>query len=397
MENDHILSDSSELNTKSSTGSSSQAIVETSIEVLDNLTEDLVSTQTENTLKRKYETPAQDLARLKVNALQGRLASSLLARDAQLDVDVEKELKKTRKELSKQQQLLKNKESNAKYQAKYREKVKKKMSDASTSSFDIGVRLQAGRPRLEEKNPSLLVAIKAAAIYGSAAHQRRNTNEIRCCSTLVELHSLVEKSIDSTISISALYTRLIPKNSRTGQASRHVVTVPVRLSKPTNDLHKHHLDGKFCLATIRILESLVSMLGPQQCAFLSQDDKARVPIGITAAKEQRSLVMHVEYRVQLPDHDFIVGERHKLIPSVYAGISIKPNGNGNPDAVTYSGPTFIAIRSGKHAQSTAATHAHDFQTLINEKGFSEFIRDAKGDVKPIVVFTVDGGPDENPR
>lgn len=119
------------------------------------------------------------------------------------------------------------------------------------------------------------------------------------------------------LSRSALFIRLIPKNSRTGQGSRHVVTVPVRLSKPSNHLHKPH---------------------PKQCAFMSQDDKARGLIGITAAKEHHSLVMHVDYRVQLPDHDFIVGERHKLILSVYAGICIKPNGKGDPKDVSYSGP-----------------------------------------------------------
>lgn len=139
------------------------------------------------------------------------------------------------------------------------------------------------------------------------------------------------------------------------------------------------------------------MLGPKQCVFLSQDDKARVPIGITAAKEQQSRVMHVDYRVQHPDHDFLIGERHKLIPSVYAGICIKPNSMGDPHDVTYSGPTFIAIRSGKHAQSTAATHAYDIHTLLNEPSFPEILKSDKNDVKPIMIFTVDGGPDENPR
>lgn len=58
--------------------------------------------------------------------------------------------------------------------------------------------------------------------------------------------------------------------------------------------------------------------------------------------------MNVNYRVQLPDHDFIIGKKHKLIPSVYAGICINPNDKGDLNAVTYSGPTYIAVRSGKH-------------------------------------------------
>jgi len=37
---------------------------------------------------------------------------------------------------------------------------------------------------------------------------------------------------------------------------------------------------------------------------------------------------------------------HKRVPSVYAGTEIKPNDIGNRQAVSYSGPTYIAIRSG---------------------------------------------------
>ncbi len=36
--------------------------------------------------------------------------------------------------------------------------------------------------------------------------------------------------------------------------------------------------------------------------------------------------MDVEYRVSLSYHDWVVAEKHKLIPPVYAGIQIHPNG-----------------------------------------------------------------------
>lgn len=70
---------------------------------------------------------------------------------------------------------------------------------------------------------------------------------------------------------------------------------------------------------------------------------------------------------------------------------------GDPHDVTFSGPTFIAIRSGKHAQSTVATHAYDIHTLLNEPSFSEILKTDENDVKPVMIVTVDGGPDENPR
>lgn len=107
--------------------------------------------------------------------------------------------------------------------------------------------------------------------------------------------------------------------------------------------------------------------------------------------------MHMEYRVKLPDHDWVVAERHKLIPSVYAFINIKENGIGDPKAVTFSGPTYIAIRSGKHSSSTAMSHSLDFDTMSKKEELQEWFKNADGEFKPIMITVVDGGPDENPR
>ena len=72
--------------------------------------------------------------------------------------------------------------------------------------------------------------------------------------------------------------------------------------------------------------------------------KAKVPIGLPAAKKHVPLVMHLEYKVLLPDHDFTVGAQHKLIPSVIGVMEILPK-KLTGDAVTYNDPTYIAIRS----------------------------------------------------
>lgn len=158
-----------------------------------------------------------------------------------------------------------------------------------------------------------------------------------------------------------------------------------------------HIDTKFAMATINHLEEVASTLGPNEVCFFSQDDKARVPIGITAANKQAPMLMHVEYRVKLPDHDWVVAAGHKLVPSVYAGIEIKPDDIGNCQAVSYSGPTYIAIRSGKHSSSTAFSHAADFNRVMNRPEFDAVAKDANGQVKPVLILTVDDGPDENPR
>lgn len=89
----------------------------------------------------------------------------------------------------------------------------------------------------------------------------------------------------------------------------------------------------------------------------------------------------MEYRIRLPDHDWVIAERHKLIPSVYGAMRIEKGGVGRPDTVTYSGPTYIAIRSGKHSWSTAKTHHSDFNRILQFPEFADFAS------KPVVIFT----------
>ena len=107
--------------------------------------------------------------------------------------------------------------------------------------------------------------------------------------------------------------------------------------------------------------------------------------------------MNLEYRVKLPDHDFVIASGHKLTPSVIAGLDISSSKLLN-GSVSYSGPTYIGIRSGKHDSSVAATHAADLRYLYdNVAEFRSILYRADGTKKPILIIFVDGGPDENPR
>ena len=87
------------------------------------------------------------------------------------------------------------------------------------------------------------------------------------------------------------------------------------------------------------LQSLESLFGPDAILYLSNDDKARIGIGVTAANKQASMVMNVQYKVRLLDHDFCIAPRHTLIPSVYAVCNIDPNDG----SMTYSGTFYIPI------------------------------------------------------
>ena len=108
--------------------------------------------------------------------------------------------------------------------------------------------------------------------------------------------------------------------------------------------------------------------------------------------------MHVEYGISFPNHDWVVADQHKLIPSVYAGFRIMPDGLGNKEAVSNYGSTYVAIRSAKHSSSTAMRHGLDFERLLHLKEFEHMTRSGIDRlVKPAFVFIVDRGLDENPR
>jgi len=114
-------------------------------------------------------------------------------------------------------------------------------------------------------------------------------------------------------------------------------------------------------------------------------------LGLPSANKQSPILMHLEYKVQLSDRDWVIAGRHKLIPSIYAACTVKS------DSVSYSGPTAIYIRSGKHDSSSAATHAANFEALKTVPAFQSVMCTDEGMLKPVAIITADGGPDENQR
>ena len=66
------------------------------------------------------------------------------------------------------------------------------------------------------------------------------------------------------------------------------------------------------------------------------------------------------------------------------------------DAVTYSGPTYCAIRSAKHSGSSAYHHLQDIKCIRLLDIFDGSFKN-NGEAKPVMIVTVDGGPDKNSR
>ena len=94
--------------------------------------------------------------------------------------------------------------------------------------------------------------------------------------------------------------------------------------------------------------------------------------------------MHMEYKVTLPDHDFVFAVGHKLVPSVIGDMVVKKKCFSG-DAVTYSGSTCVTIGSRKQTSSIAYHHLQDTKRIRLLEFESNFFIDGVG------------RPDENPR
>ena len=268
-------------------------------------------------------TPAQDDIKAKLQAADRHLANLTLAKQSGVANYTEKELKAATDERKSYQKRLNKLQSNVKSSQKLRDKRKandeKIRKDHPELASEIRLTGKIGRPRLEEleENENLLRDILQIATIGAACSDKRREDIFRTVKTVDDLHNAIT-GLGYNVSRSGLYLKLIPRRQNSTEGKRHVNTVPVKLTRPENDLRKKHPDRQYAAESYNSVKDLVTIIGPKAAFFLSQDDKASVHIGKTAAKEQSHMLMNMRVRVRLPDHDFSVGSRHLLCPSVIA-------------------------------------------------------------------------------
>ena len=353
--------------------------------------QEIVEEEDSDKIDKRKLTPAQDKLQ-KLISIKEKSLSNLIEERA-IDqgsnaVSLAKQIKNTRDSLKKHKVDLKRainlQNATNRYRAK-RKKTEERLK-ADHPEFARCLKLQdaPGRPRIECDNPGILETLLEIATVGAACGDRRREDVFRTVKTLDDLTKALH-SLGYMVSRSALYLRLLPRCQTSQEGRLHVKTLPVKLIRPQNDLRKKHPDRIFAAETSKAADAIAAFLGPEACIHASQDDKSSVPIGRTAAKKQAPLLMSMRVRVRLPDHDFVVGSRHLLVPSVIAHCRIDP-GQG----VTYTGETYIAVRSSKHNNSSAFSHQQD---MLRMKEMMPEIFAGKS----VLIKGVDGGPDENPR
>ena len=97
--------------------------------------------------------------------------------------------------------------------------------------------------------------------------------------------------------------------------------------------------------------------------------------------------MSLKYKVQLPDHDFVIASKHKLTPTAIGFREIQDKPVADRTTLKYSRPTVIQVKSLKHSPSSASIQIEALDSMLRSE---EMCKTDDGVTKPILTLTRDG-------
>lgn len=272
----------------------------------------------------------------------------------------------------------------AEAQAKLRSKKQRQLSEESiVEQYD-----KPGRPSAAILNPDIWDNIHDCVEFGSAHAKRRKT--VIKVRTIKHLREALEEKYNTYLSRQCLSTYLEPRHKHTFAARRHHHPAKVGLASVARTDMKQHIDEHYCLASVKAARVFAEVFA-SETVVISQDDKAKISLGIPAVGRTFKTIQSVNEPVTIEDHDFPKGNKMKLVPSVY--LLIDPT---DSNTALRTGQLAIFVRPEYFLNTSSLTHMTDLLTLINSQEFASILL-KENNVKPIWVLLVDGGPDENPK
>eukprot|EP00771_Trimastix_marina_P000030 gnl/Trimastix_PCT/1024.p1 GENE.gnl/Trimastix_PCT/1024~~gnl/Trimastix_PCT/1024.p1 ORF type:complete len:691 (-),score=56.82 gnl/Trimastix_PCT/1024:1028-3100(-) len=344
-------------------------------------------------IPQKRKTPAQDKVVEQIKRQKESIANLIedqkRAHTADTHNMLQLALVRARKELKDSEKSLKRKQQVCAAQQKLRENQRREKAE------EQGFRLRCpGRPPFEELNQDLRDEIYAVLTqHDTFASLKRRGEFDRTIHSVKQLHrSLLAKGI--SLSYSATFLYLMPVNKRRRESKRHRPNpLPFKLVKPHDAAREEHQDQHYCASMVK-KAMLAAHTHLPESILISQDDKAKVPLGTAAIGRQTSIVMGMERDVDMPDHTFPVAAKHKLTPSCYLVMQMN-----NSEELSRFGPLHAFIRSAKHEGTSAHSHAEDLHALCTDTNLpcAPLLRTPDGSYRPNMFVITDGGPDENVR
>ncbi|GBC23550.2 hypothetical protein GLOIN_2v1766467 [Rhizophagus irregularis DAOM 181602=DAOM 197198] len=270
------------------------------------------------------------------------------------------------------------------YQRKCRaKKIKHLQEHQEVIQYDL-----PGRPSFLIQYPNLHEHIHECIEFGAADKKRRK--EVIKVRTIRHLRENLNSKYNEYLSRTTLNNYLLPSRSNTKAAKTHHHPALVANASVSRTEKNEHIDEHYCLASVKGAKQFAALFSTHS-VIISQDDKAKVPLGIPAVGRTFQTIQSFQEPVTLPDHDFPVGMQQKLIPSVYLLINLSDTND-----TFCNGQLSIFVRPQYHVGTSSSTHMSDLNSLIQDSQFDRILK-INGQIKPIWILLVDGGPDENPR
>ncbi|CAB4483265.1 unnamed protein product [Rhizophagus irregularis] len=258
------------------------------------------------------------------------------------------------KVVSEQNARLNKLKRHADTQAKLAAKKNKLLEEGIVERYDT-----PGRPSAAMKDPELWDKIHDSIEFG-AAHAKRRKVVIKV-RTIKHLRETLEEKYNTYLSRQCLSTYLQPRHQNT-----------------------------FAAPSVKAARTFAEVFA-DETIIISQDDKAKIGLGIPAVGRTFKAIQTTNEPVTVENHDFPMGSKIKLIPSVY--LIINPADSSD---TLRTGQLSIFIRPEYFIGTSSATHMVDLKNIISNEKFSATLK-KENEVKPILILLVDGGPDENPK
>ena len=178
------------------------------------------------------------------------------------------------------------------------------------------------------KEVDQLLSTVTNTVQASSATGNRKTTETLCSlTTLDDLHRELT-NLGFKLSHSAVYLRVLPRRGDSREGKRHIQMAPVKLLRSEHSLRPKNIDSMYVKREILLWWHDVNQWATWRrcCNLPVKRCKARIAMGFAAASLQSPILMHLDYQVRLPDHDFVIGQKHKLISFVYGVCEVSTKG-----------------------------------------------------------------------
>lgn len=204
------------------------------------------------------------------------------------------------------------------------------------------------------------------------------------------LRKNLEEKYNVYMARTTLNNYLLPRQSNSISAKAHHHPAWVAVAGVSRTETRDHPDGHYCLASVKCAKQFATVFSDMS-VIISQDDKAKIGLGVPAVGRTFDTLQSINEPVCVADHDFPAGNGQKLIPSVY--LMIKPNESSDE---LRTGKLAIFVRRQWSLGTSSLTHMQDLESLTLDPQYDDILK-INGEIRPIWVLLVDGGPDENPR